>query len=153
MSGWRWVVGLVLIAHGIGHTLGLIPLFKENLVSGWNLRSWLLTDPLGETASKGISGVLFAAGTAVFILAGLGVLEWGIPHEWWRPLGFGGAVVSTVALTLFWNAFPSLFPNKVGALAVNVALLGGFIGLWHWPTDEMLGQTTQAISDHTQLIS
>jgi hypothetical protein len=145
MTGWRWAVGIVLLLHGIGHLLGLIPLFKAELVSGWNLRSWLLTDAIGEGAAKGVGAVLFAGGLVVFILAGLAVLGWGVPGGWWMPLAVAGAISSTVALVLFWNAFPFLVPNKVGALAVNIIILGNWAGLWHWPSESMLGdQAAQA---------
>ena len=42
-------------------------------------------------------------------------------------------------LILFWHAFPALFPNKVGALAINRIKVGGVL-VWDWPTDEMLGR-------------
>jgi len=43
-----------------------------------------------------------------------------------------------VTLILFWNGFPALFTKKIGALAVNLIILGGVL-IWDWPTDEMLG--------------
>lgn len=138
MTGWRWVVGIVLLAHGVGHVLGLMPLFTQNLPDGWNLRSWALTEAVGESAAKGIGAVLFATSTLIFVLAGLAVLGWGVPFEWWKPLGVSGAIVSTVTIVLFWSAFPALVPNKVGALAVNVILIGNWVNVWDWPTDEML---------------
>lgn len=137
MTGWAWLVGLVLIMHGIGHVLGLIPVFKDDPAPGWNAQSWLLTNSIGGTASRGLSGVLWATCTVMFILAGLAVLDWGVPYDWWRPLSVAGALVSTVTLILFWNAFPALFPNKIGALAINVIIVGGIL-VWDWPTDEML---------------
>lgn len=138
MTGWRWFVGIVLLAHGVGHVLGLIPLFAQDSVEGWNLRSWALTNAVGEPVSKAIGAVLFAASTIVFVLAGLAVLGWGVPVEWWKPLAIAGAFVSTVAIVLFWNAFPALVPNKVGALVVNIIILGNWMAVWDWPTDEML---------------
>jgi hypothetical protein len=60
----------------------------------------------------------------------------------WRHTGrfwIGGRSV------LFWNAFPFLVPNKVGALAVNIIILGNWAGFWHWPSESMLGdQAAQA---------
>jgi hypothetical protein len=139
VTGWQWIVGLVLLAHGVGHVLGLLPVFGDDLPAGWNARSWLLTTTLGETASKGISAVLWSTCTILFFLASLAVLGWGIPYEWWRPLAVVGAALSTVTLGLFWNGFPALFPNKIGALAVNLVVLGGVLAA-DWPTDEMLGR-------------
>jgi hypothetical protein len=37
-------------------------------------------------------------------------------------------VISLVALGLFWNSFASLFANKIGAIAVNVATLWALLG-------------------------
>ena len=138
MTGWQWLVGLVLLVHGVGHVLGLFPVFKDDLVSGWNARSRLITDTIGDTASKGISAVLWSTCAILFVMAGLAVLGWGIPYEWWRPLAVVGAGLSTVTLVLFWNGFPALFPNKIGALAVNFVVLGGVL-VGDWPSDEMLG--------------
>lgn len=138
MTGWRWAVGIVLLAHGIGHTLGLIPLFREEPVAGWNLRSWALTNTLGQTAARTIGALMFVAATIVFVLSGLAILGWGIPEDWWMTLAVVGAIVSTVSLLLFWNAFPTFIPNKVGALAVNIIILGNWVNIWDWPTDEML---------------
>jgi hypothetical protein len=112
--------------------------FKNDLASGWNARSWLLTDTIGETASKGISAVLWSACVILFVMGGLGVLGWGVPYDWWRTLAVVGAALSTVTLILFWNGFPALFPNKIGAMAVNLIILDGVL-IWDWPTDEMLG--------------
>jgi fumarate reductase subunit C len=48
------------------------------------------------------------------------------------------AVISLVDLVLFWNAFVSFIPNKLGAIAVNVATLVCLLGL-NWPTEAALG--------------
>jgi hypothetical protein len=140
MTGWRWIVGVVLLVHGVGHVLGVIPLFREELVSGWNLRSWLPTGLVGQSSARFIAAALFTAATIVFVLSGLAVLGWGVPEDWWMTLAVVGAVGSTLSLALFWNAFPALVPNKVGALAVNIIILGNWVNVWDWPSDEMLGE-------------
>jgi hypothetical protein len=126
----------VLILHGVGHLLGVLAVTSLGGDS-WNARSWLLTDPLGDGATKAISVVLWVIGFAVFVVAGLALLEIGFPESWWKPLAVAGAVVSLVALTLFWNAFPVLFPNKIGAIAINAVVLIGIL-ITDWPTEEML---------------
>jgi hypothetical protein len=136
MSSWRLWIGIVLILHGVGHLLGVLAVTSLGGDS-WNARSWLLTDPLGDGAAKAISVVVWVIGFAVFVVAGLALLEIGFPESWWKPLAVAGAVLSLVALTLFWNAFPALFPNKIGAIAVNVAVLIGIL-ITDWPTEEML---------------
>jgi hypothetical protein len=136
MSTWRLWIGIVLILHGVGHVLGILALTSlggEN----WNVRSWLLTNSVGEAPAKVISTVMWAVGFVVFVAAGLALLQIGFPESSWKPLAVGGAVLSLVALTLFWNAFPALFPNKLGAIAVNLAVLIGVL-IADWPTAEML---------------
>ena len=136
MTAWRLWIGIVLLAHGVGHALGVLALFDLQ-PEGWNARSWLLTDRIGDLPAKTISVVLWVAALAGFVLAGLGLLELGVPEAWWKPLAVSFAIVSLVTLTLFWNAFPALFPNKIGAIAVNLAVLVGVL-LADWPTEEML---------------
>ena len=61
-----------------------------------------------------------------------------VPHASWRTLAVVSAVVSLVAIALFWNAFVSLIPNKLGAFAVDVATLVCLLGL-NWPSEADLG--------------
>ena len=136
MSKWRLWIGIVLILHGVGHLLGVLAVTSLG-GDNWNARSWLLTDPLGDGAAKALSVALWVIGFAVFVVGGLALLEIGFPESWWKPLAVAGAVLSLVALALFWNAFPALFPNKIGAIAVNVTALTGIL-ITNWPTEEML---------------
>ena len=81
MSTWRLWIGIVLLAHGVGHVLGVLALF--NLQSeGWNARSWFLTDRIGDVPAKTVSVVLWVAAFVGFVLAGLGLLELGVPEAW-----------------------------------------------------------------------
>lgn len=136
MSGWRLAIGIVLLLHGLGHALGVLALTGLQ-TDTWNGRSWLLTDRIGDTAAKSVSVVLWLVALATFVAAGLALLQLALPDDVWRPLAVTGAVASLVGLALFWNAFPVLFPNKVGALVVDVAVLVGVL-LVDWPTEEML---------------
>lgn len=136
MSAWQWIVGLVLILHGVGQLLGVLALTGWSSDT-WNGRSWLLTRVIGEPASKAVSAVLWVAASVLFVLAGLAVLGVGASGLGWRPLAVAGAAVSLVAMALFWNAFPVLVPNKVGSIAVDVAVLVGVL-VADWPTDTML---------------
>ena len=136
MSLWQWVVGLVLIVHGVGQLLGVVALTRLGSTT-WNARSWLLTDAIGEAPSKAVSAVLWCAAFTLFVVAGLGVLGVVALGMGWRPFAVAGAVVSLVALALFWRAFPVLVPNKVGSIAVNLTALVGIL-IADWPTDAML---------------
>lgn len=117
----RIITGAVLILHGIGHAMALVPALNIFSTDSWNYRSWLLTGVIGDSFSRVLVILLFGAAFLGFIAAGLGFFEVLVPHSAWQTLAIVSAVVSVVALVLFWNAFASLFPNKIGATVVNIA--------------------------------
>lgn len=118
--------------------MGVMPALKLVNVEGWNSRSWLLTPILGETISRILSIILFLVALVGFVASTLALLGWLVPHDWWRTLAVVSAVISIVTIALFWNAFVSFFPNKVGALGVDIAVLVCLLVL-NWPTEAMLG--------------
>lgn len=124
----RTITGLVLMIHGIGYAMAFVPALNIFSTDKWHYRSWLLNNILSDGASRALLIVLFAIPLIGFIAAGLGVFNWVVPHAWWPRLAIVSAVVGLVALAIFWNAFASLFPNKIGAIVVNVALLVGLLG-------------------------
>jgi hypothetical protein len=134
----RLIIAGILFIHGIGHVLGIMAALNLSNVKGWSSRSWLLTGLIGEKASRVISFLLFLAALVGFVGAALALMGWLLPHEWWRSLSVISAAISLVALGLFWNAFPSLFPNKIGAIAVDIAVLVGLL-LLDWPTEAAVG--------------
>jgi hypothetical protein len=73
-----------------------------------------------------------------FLAAALGLMGWLVPHDSWRTLAIVSAVISLIALALFWNAFVSFIPNKLGAIAVDIATLVCLLGL-NWPSEADLG--------------
>ena len=124
----RIITCLVLIIHGIGHAMAFFPALNIFSTDKWHYRSWLLPGFLGDTVSRVLVMILFGAAFLGFITAGLGLFSWLVPHSAWQTLAIISAVVSLVALGLFWNSFASLFPNKIGAIAVNVATLWALLG-------------------------
>ena len=142
----RIIIAGILAFHGVGHAMGIIPAlqlrFFQNQTGAWaqnwSSHSWLLTPLLGEAASRILAIILFSVSLVGFAGAALALMGWLVPHEWWRTLAIVSAVISLVALAFFWNAFIYLFPHKVGAIAVNVAVLVGL--LWaNWPTEADIG--------------
>jgi hypothetical protein len=134
----RIIIALVLLVHGIGHSMGIIPMLGRSTIETWNARSWLLTGLVGDTVSRVIGFILFTLAMIGFIAAAFGLMDWLVAHDTWRTLAIVSAVISMVAIVLFWNAFVMLFPNKIGAIAVNAAVLIGL--LWaDWPTEMQLG--------------
>ena len=61
------LIAFVLLAHGIGHVLGLLQVFKVATVNpAWSRDSWLLTGVLGTTPSQVVGVVLWIASIAEF---------------------------------------------------------------------------------------
>jgi hypothetical protein len=124
----RTITGLILILHGIGHAMALLPALNIASTEKWHFRSWLLTGWMGDTLSRTLVIVLFGAAMIGSIAAGMGLLNWLVPHRAWPALAIASAVISLIALALFWNAFVTLVPNKIGAIAVNLATLVALFG-------------------------
>lgn len=137
-STLRAIIGLVFLVHGIGHIMAFFPALNISSTETWHHRSWLLTDLIGDTASRVFNIILFGAAFIGFIAAGLGLIDWLVPHDSWRTLATVSAVISLVALALFWNSFVAFFPNKIGAIVVNVAVLWGLL-VANWPTEADIG--------------
>ncbi len=119
---WRWVVAVVLLAHGLGHVLGVLPLFGVRASGPWHNRSWLLAGGSAEAVGRSLAPVVWLAAVAAFAVVGLGVLGVGLEGASWRAAAVAAAALSAVAVVVFWNGFPTIL-NKAGALAVDAALL------------------------------
>lgn len=131
----RWIVIIVLLAHGIGHVMGLFPalgLFSKEL----SATSWLLNRVLGETLARWFGFALFLAVMIGFTAAVLAIQGWLVPHDWWREVTIAAALLSIAAIVLYWDAFFTM-GNKFGALAVDVAVLVALF--WaQGPAEELL---------------
>ena len=130
------IIGTVLIAHGVGHVLGLFPAFGWARTTGWSADSWALTGWAGPTVSHVVGIALWSTAMVTFVLAGLGVLGLWVPISWIRPLAVVGSVVSIVGIVLFWEAFPEM-SSRVAALAVDVIVLWAVL-VGHWPSSEIV---------------
>ena len=134
----RILIAGVFFVHGVGHIMGLLPITGAASSETWTAESWLLSGILGDTITRAIGFILFFVAFLGFIGAALALMGWLVPHELWRTLAIWSAVISLIAIILFWNAFVALFPNKIGAIAVDVATLVAL--LWaNWPSEADIG--------------
>ena len=131
----KLLIGVLLILHGLivaGQSAGgfgsTIPneLQNPSFVSWWPInmgRSWLFSWlGLEKTlAVYRIGGLLWLAGGIALVAAGLGILGFIIPTEWWRSLAIGGAAVSLFMLAIYFH--PITIIGTVSSLAVLVSLL------------------------------
>ena len=126
------LVAVVLFAHGIGHVLGPLQVFKVTVANpSWNGDSWLLTGATGQTFSNVIGLALWIAAMVGFVAASAVVMGW-LPASWWIPLAVGSSVVSLVGIALFPNAFP--MTSTVAAAVVDVVVLAAVVLLKWTPT-------------------
>jgi hypothetical protein len=120
---------LIVLAHGVGHILFLVPLLG---IANWDQssQSWLLGS---ETPAKLVGGILWIVAILGFTAAGVGMVS---QQDWWRSAAIVASVVSLIGLIVFWKnpaSSSALFAGLVD-LIVPVALL-----VVHWPSIEMIG--------------
>ena len=133
----RIIVPLALILHGIGHWMGILTATGVIKTDSWNSRSWLLTDPLGDSTTRILALIIWAIVFAGFLAAGAGAWGWSVTEGSWRTIAVACAVLSLVGLFFFWNAFAALFPNKIGAIAINIIALVGIL-IADWPSTDVI---------------
>jgi hypothetical protein len=133
----RILIPLALILHGVGHWMGILTAAGVIKTDAWNSRSWLLTDPLGDGTTRILALVIWVIAFAGFLAAGAGAWGWSATEGSWRTLAVVCAVLSLVGLFFFWNAFAALFPNKVGAIVINVIALAGIL-IADWPSTDII---------------
>jgi hypothetical protein len=139
------LISVLLIIHGLivaGQAAGsfgsTIPNEIQNpsFVSWWPInmgRSWLFSW-LGLEKTLGIyriGGLLWLAGGIALVAAGLGVLGFIIPVDWWRNLAIGGGAVSLFMLAVYFH--PMTIIGTASSMAVLVALLWA-----RWPSPTLV---------------
>jgi hypothetical protein len=127
------VIALVLVAHGIGHSMGPLGMFRIATINpAWHGDSWVLTGVFGQGLTQVVGTVLWALALVGFVALGAVVLGW-LPEAWWQPLAIGASIASLAGLLLFPIAFPVV--STFGALVVDVAVL---IVVWNgWAPGDM----------------
>jgi hypothetical protein len=127
------VIALALLAHGIGHSMGLLGIFKVATVNpDWHGDSWILTGPAGTTLTNVVGSVLWIAAIVGFAAVAATVVGW-LPETWFAPLALGSSVVSLVGVVFFPVAFPVF--STIGAVAVDLTVIVA-VAWYHWlPSD------------------
>jgi len=129
----KLVIAVVLLAHGVGHSMGILGVAKVATINPeWRGDSWLLTGVAGATLTNAVGLALWTVAIAGFAALAAVVLGW-LPEAWFQPLAVGSAVVSLVGVLFFPAAFPLV--STIGAVAVDVAVLVAVLWM-HWvPAD------------------
>jgi hypothetical protein len=132
------VHGLIVAAQATGSFGSTLPRETQNpaFVSWWPVnmgRSWLFSS-LGmdnTLALYRIGGLLWLAGGILLVAAGMGILGFVVPPEWWRTLAIGGAAISLFMLAIYFH--PLLIVGTAASLAVLLALLWA-----KWPATTLI---------------
>lgn len=103
---------IFIILHGIAHlwyvTLSLrLIAYKPEM--GWSGTSWLLTSILGDGATRIIASILYTLASLGLLAAGVGLL---MDQKWFRPVMLWSAVLSLIAVVLFWDGNASQIIEK-----------------------------------------
>lgn len=120
----RFAIGIFIILHGLVHlwyvtlSQGLVEFQPE---MGWAGNSWLLSNLLGDAATRSLASAGYILGAIAFAAAGVGIL---VNSGWWRPMLLGSAVFSSAVIALLWDGSTQMLVQKgLLGLAINVAIL------------------------------
>ena len=130
--------GLIVAGQAAGSFGSTIPNEVQNpsFVSWWPInmgRSWLLSW-LGLEKTLivyRVGGLLWLVGGIALVAAGLGILGFIVPPEYWRSLAVGGAAISLFMLTVYFH--PITIIGTASSLTVLVALLWA-----QWPPTSLV---------------
>ena len=126
------LVGLVLLAHGLGHSMGILQVFKVATVNPqWHGDSWILSGA-GPTVTQTVGVVLWGVALVGFTLAAAVVFGW-LPETYFAALAIVSAVASLAGIVFFPIAFPTF--STLGALAIDIVTLAAVIWYQWEPSD------------------
>ncbi len=115
------IVALFLILHGLVHgILAMVPKpdAAEPVFATFFSNSWLLRRVgLADSAGRPLAFILAALATGGFVAAGLGLLDFLVPFDWWATLAAVSAVVSLSLLIIFWH------PYVIVGVVIDVVVL------------------------------
>ena len=128
----RWVIGIAVVAHGVGHVL-FMPLLNGVLRLETNGETWVAGGVLGDGGTIIVASVFAGLAGAAFVAAGVGVI---VQAGWWRQLAILASVVSIVLVAAMWNGIPTT--SAAFALAFDVVVLLTLL-VAHWPAPDSIG--------------
>lgn len=128
------VIGVVTMLHGLAHLMPAVSaIARSDITIRWLGRG---AGPSMESPSlvpRGVVAAMFSMCAVGFALGGLAATGSIGTISWWRPFTDSAAIISTLALVAFPNAFPANINYRFVALAMNVVIIGNWLHLWDWP--------------------
>jgi len=118
MEALEYLAALVLLGHGVGHLVGVLPAWASIGMGGVKDRPWILPGGhLMDSAVGKLWGVVWLAAMILFMISSAGVL---LDKWWWRQWAVVGSVVSIVAIVPWWN---SVVAGAKAGVALDVAII------------------------------
>ncbi|MDF1501152.1 MAG: hypothetical protein P1P76_11850 [Anaerolineales bacterium] len=124
----HFLYGIFVILHGLVHlwyvtlSQSWVP-FKPDM--GWTGKSWLITNAIGDSATRSLAALIYTLITIAFVGGGIGLL---VRSDWWTSAIIGAATASTIAILVFWDGSPAMLVQKgLLGLLINLALLASIL--------------------------
>ncbi len=124
----RILLGAFIVLHGLVHmwyftlSRGLVEFQPE---MGWSGRSWIFTNLLGDSATRGLASALYVVASLALAVSGIAVT---IRVSWSRPLLAASAIFSSAVILLFWDGRMEMLAQKgLVGLLLNAAILVALI--------------------------
>lgn len=115
------VMALVILVHGLGHVLFLVPLLGM-AEWGQSTESWLIRT---ETTTKLLGSVLWLGAIVLFTAAAVALFGLDVA---WRPAAIAASIVSLFGVALFWdssNSAAAVFAASVDVTLLMLVILAG----------------------------
>lgn len=118
------IAGLFIVAHGLVHlwlvTLSLkLVAFKPEM--GWNGKSWLLTNALGDSITRTLATIMLVIATLGLSVGGVALTA---HAKWSQPVLLISAILSALILIIFWDgSFEMIIQKGLIGLLISVAIV------------------------------
>jgi hypothetical protein len=121
----RLILGLVLIAHGLGHSMGFLASWTT-VPSGLTTGHWLLSSDITMNSTVGrVFGLIWTLALVSTVGAGVGLL---LEQDWWQQVAVASAILSLFAILPWLNLMP--FFSAMGAVLIDVMVLVLLLTPW-----------------------
>jgi hypothetical protein len=118
------IAGLFIVAHGLVHlwmvtlSLKLVP-FKPEM--GWNGKSWLLTNTLGDSLTRTLAAIMLVIATLGLSVGGVALTA---HAKWSHPVLLVSAILSAVTLIVFWDgSFEMIVEKGLIGLLISIGIV------------------------------
>ncbi len=124
---WRYVIALVLLAHGIGHLMPFMAAWTpQRSQVGFSGAPWIFSGSVGVGSPIGLAfGLLGLIALIGFGASALGLMT---QQSWWPTVTIVAAAISIVTIVPWLNTWPT--GSMIGALLVDMAVLVALLPPW-----------------------